>query len=96
MSTYFPPLASRIIKKKRRINPKPYLRLLDRIDQQVCLILFVFATLMANFFRKFPSNERGDMLIFVSGMDEMITLAEVYFLFLYNINISVVATWIEK
>ncbi len=44
--------------KVQRINPAPYLRLLERIDSQ------------------YPSTERGDMLIFMSGINEILTLAD--------------------
>jgi HrpA-like RNA helicase len=44
--------------QKNRIQPGPYLRVMERIDQQI------------------PIDERGDLLIFVSGLEEIITLAE--------------------
>ncbi|KAJ3140484.1 DEAH (Asp-Glu-Ala-His) box polypeptide 34 [Geranomyces variabilis] len=42
----------------QRLNPAPYLRILERIDQQV------------------PAHERGDMLIFLSGFNEIAILGE--------------------
>jgi hypothetical protein len=44
--------------RKRRIDPKPYLTILEKIDQQ------------------FDSSERGDLLIFISGLDEITILAD--------------------
>ena len=36
--------------KTSRIDPRPYVRILQRID------------------KKYPSNERGDLLVFLPGM----------------------------
>jgi HrpA-like RNA helicase len=43
---------------KKKIDPRPYLRIMERIDQH------------------FSVTERGDLLIFVSGLDEILTLAD--------------------
>lgn len=45
-------------RRQERLNPAPYLRLLERIDQQ------------------FSAEERGDMLVFLSGMQEISTVAD--------------------
>ncbi|XP_049857625.1 probable ATP-dependent RNA helicase DHX34 isoform X1 [Schistocerca gregaria] len=44
--------------KSGRINPAPYVRILQLIDE------------------KFPKDERGDVLMFLSGMSEISTIAE--------------------
>ncbi|XP_064390174.1 probable ATP-dependent RNA helicase DHX34 isoform X2 [Halichondria panicea] len=44
--------------RPERLNPKPYLRIMQGIDA------------------KYPSDERGDLLIFLSGMNEISTLME--------------------
>ncbi|KAK3234500.1 hypothetical protein CYMTET_55256 [Cymbomonas tetramitiformis] len=43
-------------KMPEKLDPKPYMRLLERIDQQ------------------YPKEQRGDMLVFLSGMNEIQTL----------------------
>ena len=45
--------------KTSKIDPAPYLRILQLIDH------------------KYPVNERGDVLVFLSGMTEIMTVAEV-------------------
>ncbi|CAI7996256.1 Probable ATP-dependent RNA helicase DHX34 [Geodia barretti] len=46
------------VKRSDRLDPKPYLQVLRRIDEQ------------------YPANERGDMLVFLSGMNEIASLME--------------------
>jgi HrpA-like RNA helicase len=48
----------KVAPKHRELNPKHYIRIMDRIDQQ------------------FPKDERGDLLVFLSGMNEIQTVAE--------------------
>lgn len=45
-------------RKSHKIDPEPYVRILELIDKQ------------------FPSSERGDALIFLNGMAEILTVAE--------------------
>lgn len=46
------------IEQSDRLNPAPYVRILQLIDQ------------------KFPSQERGDLLIFLSGIKEITIVSE--------------------
>ncbi|XP_059177423.1 probable ATP-dependent RNA helicase DHX34 isoform X2 [Physella acuta] len=45
-------------KESKRLDPTPYLRIMQRIDH------------------KYPSSERGDLLIFLSGMSEIMAVVE--------------------
>lgn len=53
-----PDVARPLPKAGGPLNPKPYLAIMQRIDEQ------------------FPQEERGDLLIFVSGMSDIMCLAE--------------------
>ncbi|XP_033630988.1 probable ATP-dependent RNA helicase DHX34 isoform X1 [Asterias rubens] len=44
--------------KSEKLDPRPYLRIMQRID------------------KKYPSSERGDLLIFLSGMSEISSVTE--------------------
>lgn len=48
---------------------------MEQIDTKVKLKFFIFHFL-STIFRQYPSNERGDMLIFLSGMAEIQTVME--------------------
>ncbi|KAK7086410.1 DEAH (Asp-Glu-Ala-His) box polypeptide 34 [Halocaridina rubra] len=55
---YFPIPCVEQASKNEKINPAPYVRIMQLIDS------------------KYPDNERGDMLIFLSGMSEITTVVE--------------------
>ncbi|XP_069180383.1 probable ATP-dependent RNA helicase DHX34 [Procambarus clarkii] len=55
---YFPIPSIEIASKREKINPAPYVRILQLIDS------------------KYPDDERGDLLIFLSGMSEISTVVE--------------------
>lgn len=55
---YFPIPTIEQASKREKINPAPYVRILQLIDN------------------KYPDNERGDLLIFLSGMSEISTVVE--------------------
>ncbi|KAG7163889.1 probable ATP-dependent RNA helicase DHX34 [Homarus americanus] len=55
---YFPVPSIEQASKREKINPAPYVRILQLIDN------------------KYPDNERGDLLIFLSGMSEISTIVE--------------------
>ncbi|OTF81470.1 ATP-dependent RNA helicase DHX34-like protein, partial [Euroglyphus maynei] len=55
---YFPPDKVNIFKATNKINPEPYLKILQHIDSQ------------------YPSTERGDVLVFLSGFAEIEFIGE--------------------
>lgn len=56
---YLPVSAEERVTKTGKMNPSPYLRILQLIDS------------------KYPTSERGDLLIFLSGMNEITAVEEV-------------------
>lgn len=55
---YIPKDATEVGEKKDRLDPSPYLRILQLIDH------------------KYPPTERGDVLIFLSGMSDIMSVVE--------------------
>ncbi|KAJ9600220.1 hypothetical protein L9F63_009480, partial [Diploptera punctata] len=55
---YVPISSEEKLSKSERLNPAPYLRIMQLIDE------------------KYPKNEKGDVLIFLSGMSEISTVVE--------------------
>lgn len=55
---YIPKDASEVAEKKDRLDPSPYMRILQLIDH------------------KYPPTERGDVLIFLSGMSDIMAVVE--------------------
>ncbi|XP_066944325.1 probable ATP-dependent RNA helicase DHX34 [Macrobrachium rosenbergii] len=65
---YFPIPILEQASKREKINPAPYIRVMQLIDN------------------KYPDDERGDMLIFLSGMSEISTVVEAAKLYAQQTN----------
>lgn len=59
------------------MDPLPYIRIMEKIDHKVCIIhLRIHVSLYVFYLFQYPATERGDLLIFVSGMKEISLLLE--------------------
>lgn len=57
------------------MDPLPYIRIMERIDHKVRTFIYAFVYGVFYLFQ-YPATERGDLLVFVSGMKEISMLLE--------------------
>jgi len=68
------PLLQGTSSKPEKMDPAPYIRIMEKIDHKVCIVRYN-ATRCIQLFQ-YPATERGDLLVFVSGMKEISILLE--------------------
>ena len=74
---YHPIKVEESASKSSKIDSKPYLRIMEQIDNQVRSFFFFKINRLMNLnFEQYASTDRGDMLIFLSGMAEIQTVME--------------------
>ena len=66
------------------MDPKPYLKVMQRIDDKASSIIhdyvlnitIIIPPSLTSHCTQYPPSERGDMLVFLSGMNEIASLME--------------------
>ena len=63
-------------KKMSKLDPQPYIRILQLIDKKVALDWLIDNRVLVFLYIQYPSKEHGDVLIFLSGFSEIMAVVE--------------------